>query len=318
MDKMQIAPWPSIALQQLYFAIAAADCGSFRQAADILSVKHSVMSRSIRRFEHTINIDIFERSCGGVKPTSAGRCVLNMARAILEQVDTLVTTAQSLGGGEAGRIAVGFCTSISAGNLRATLVDHRNRFPEVELKTVERSRMRLEAMLHNGMVDILILAGEAPVLDHRVLPLWSERILVAMQNDHDLAVRDAVFWTDLRNETVLLSNYDPGPDLESTLMSKLISLDGRPRIERHDVSRGTIKGLIDMRQGVGLMLESDLGVDLSGLTYRELRDGAGPSRLEFMALWRPDNENPALRSFLSLLAERYPLPSACEVGSVID
>ena len=36
------------------------------------------------------------------------------------------------------------------------------------------------------------------------------------------------------------------------------------------------------------------------LTYRELRDGTGPSRVGFSAHWRSDNDNPALANFLKL------------------
>ncbi len=66
-----------------------------------------------------------------------------------------------------------------------------------------------------------------------------------------------------------------------------------------------------MRMGISLVLESDLGANLPSPLYRELRDGTGPSRLGFYAVWRADNENPALHSFLALLAERYPSPDAC-------
>ncbi|MGY3390238.1 DNA-binding transcriptional LysR family regulator [Bradyrhizobium sp. USDA 3311] len=54
------------------------------------------------------------------------------------------------------------------------------------------------------------------------------------------------------------------------------------------------------------MLESD--INYGGLVYRELRDGGGPSRFDFSAYWRPDNDNPALAAFLKLLSERYPSP----------
>jgi hypothetical protein len=50
-----------------------------------------------------------------------------MARSILEQMDTLVTSTDSAGRGEAGRPVIGFYTSLSAGNLRATLVDYAQR-----------------------------------------------------------------------------------------------------------------------------------------------------------------------------------------------
>jgi DNA-binding transcriptional LysR family regulator len=76
------------------------------------------------------------------------------------------------------------------------------------------------------------------------MPLWSERILLALLEGHPLAGKDVVYWTDLRGETVLLSQYDPGRELEDLLMSKLVSPEDRPKIARHDVSRGIIESLI--------------------------------------------------------------------------
>ena len=148
------------------------------------------------------------------------------------------------------------------------------------------------------------------VFDSNALPLWSERVLVALPEGHQLAEKKAIYWTDLRNETVLLSHYDPGRELEDLLLAKLISTADRPKIERHDVSRGIIKTLITIGFGVSLVAESDIGVNFAGLTYREVRDGTGPTQVNYSAHWRKDNDNPALANFLKLLSERYPLPCA--------
>jgi DNA-binding transcriptional LysR family regulator len=138
------------------------------------------------------------------------------------------------------------------------------------------------------------------------MPLWSERIVAALPEGHRLAANERLFWTDLRAETVLLSEYDPGCELEALLISKLVSPDDRPKIERHDVSRGIIKSLVTVGFGVSLVTESDMGASFASLFYRELRDGTGHSRIGYSAHWRADNENPALGSFLKLLGERYP------------
>jgi len=301
----------AIALQHLRYAVAAAEHGSFRRAADSLLLRQSTLSRCIRQLEESIGVTVFDRSSGGVRATPAGRDFLRMARSILEQMDALVTTARNTGRGEVGRLAVGFYTSLSAGSLRATLTAFRQRFPQVALAMVERSRTRLVTALRNGALDIVIATGGIPLLDTKVLPLWSERILVALPERHPLAANDTIYWTDLRSETVLLSHYDPGRELEDLLMAKLASPADRPKIERHDVSRDIIKSLISGGFGVSLVTESDIGASFAGLTYREVRDGVGPSQVSYSAHWREDNDNPALASFLNLLGERYALPGGC-------
>lgn len=295
----------AIDLQQLRLAVVACDYGSFRRAAEVLSIKHTVLSRSIGQLEHLVGTSLFERSSGGIKPTLAGRAVLRIARLILEQVDTLVDAGRSSGRGESGHLAMGFCTSISTGNLRATLGEFKKRLPQIDLATVERSRIRLMTALRSGTVDVVVTPGRLFSKDTNALPLWSERILISLPQDHYLAAREIVYWTDLRSETVLLSQYDPGRELEDLLISKLILPEDRPKIQRHDVSRGIIKSLISMGMGVSLVMESDIGARFAGLVYRELQDGTGPSRIDFYAHWRDDNENPVLKRFIDLLAERY-------------
>lgn len=298
----------AIDLQQLRLAVVACDYGSFRRAAEALSMKHNVLSRSIGQLEYLIGASLFERSSGGIKPTLTGRAVLRIARLILEQVDMLVETGRSGGRGDTGHLVIGFYTSMSTGNLRATIGELKKLLPQLELATMERSRSRLMTALRNGTVDVVVSPGRLPSKDTRSLLLWSERILISLPQDHCLAAREIIYWTDLRNEKILLSEYDPGRELEDLLISKLVRSDDRPRVERHDVSRGIIKSLTSMGMGLSLVMESDIGASFAGLVYRELQDGSGPSRVDFHAHWRDENENPALKRFLNLLAERYPSP----------
>ncbi len=172
---------------------------------------------------------------------------------------------------------------------------------------MSRTRLFMTA-LRSGTIDVAIVTGEATERDDGTLPLWSERILLALTEGHPLADRETIFWTDLRGENVLLSDCDHGREFEDILISKLVSSEDRPKIERHDVSRDTLKSLVSLGFGVGLVTESDIGSSLSGLIYRELRDGTGPSRIGYSAHWRAENDNPALAGFLTLLRERYPSP----------
>ncbi|SDD34941.1 DNA-binding transcriptional regulator, LysR family [Bradyrhizobium brasilense] len=239
--------------------------------------------------------------------TSAGRNVLPLARTILEEFDELIATARAVQNSEIGRLSVGLCTSLSAGHLQTLLLVFKERFPQIELVTAERPRTRLAVALRNGALDVLSVMGSFPLLDNtEEMRLWSERVLVALPHDHPLAGREAVYWTDLRGETVLLSRCDPEKELEHLLISKLLSPEDRPKIERHDVSRDTIRRFISMNTGISLVLESDMGATFEGLTYRELSDATGPSRLDFSAHWRADNKNPALQEFLNSLSDRFP------------
>lgn len=222
-------------------------------------------------------------------------------------IDTLVITGKSNGRGEAGRLSVGFCTSISAGKLRASLVEFRRRTPLVELATVEQSYIRLTNALRSGAIDGAVVPGGRTSPDQKSLPVWSERLLILLPKDHPLATQNVVYQS--RNQTLLLSQHDSGHDIEDLLISKVIAPEDRPKVERHDVSRGIVKSLISMGLGVSLVMEFDVEATFAGIVYRELQDGTGPSRIGFHAQWLADNKSPVLQRFLELLTERYPSPS---------
>jgi DNA-binding transcriptional LysR family regulator len=292
-------------LQNLRYALAAAEHGSFRQAAEVLLLQQSTLSRCVRQLEDAIGMAIFERSSGGVRATDAGRQFLRSARSILEQVEALATTARSAGRGEAGTLAIGFYMSLASGNLRATLMDVARRFPQLEFQMFEYSRARLETALRNGQVDIAIIPGATALPGAKTTPLWSERIVAALPEGHPLAPRAWLQWIDLKDERILLSRRDPGPELRDLVIAKTTSPGFRPKIVRHDVTRASIKSLVGAGFGVTLLTEASDGASVAGVVYRELRDGVEPARIGYSAQWRADNENPALANFLKILGERY-------------
>lgn len=129
----------ALELKHLRSVVAAAHCGSLPQAAEALRLQQSSLSRRINEIEYHLGIAIFERYSGGVRPTQAGRSVLRLARAILEQFDALIATASAVRNSEAGR-------------------------PRIELVMVERSRTSSATALRNGVLDVLIVTGGLPLL----------------------------------------------------------------------------------------------------------------------------------------------------------
>jgi len=304
----------SIEIKHLRYAEVAERCGSFRKAAEVLSLKQSNLSRRVRHLEEELGVKLFARTNGGVRPTPAGRDFVKGARRILGELQVVIDGAKAVGRGEAGYLTIGFYTSLSAGNLRASLVEFGRRHPQVNVGTVEGSRVGLFDGIQNGTIDIGIVTGEPSPDFDRSMVLWSERIIVALPEDHPLAANDIIYWTDLKRERFLLSERDPGPEIQDILIAKLSSPGDLPSVVRHDVTRENIKSLVGAGCGVSLMCEACMGASYAGVVYREARDGNGSTRIGYRAYWRDENDNPALRNFIRLLEERYP-PTANGNGS---
>ena len=187
----------TVELRDLKWAIVASQHRSLRQAAQTLNIRQSTLSRRLRYLEYQLGTELFERTNGGTRPTIAGQEFLDTARRIIEETDIAVRTLRIRGRGENGRLTIGVDASLSTGNLRATLVEHHRRFSDVDVHTVDGAHDRLLCALFGNAVDVAIMTIYRPGWDDRVLPLWSERVIVALPEHHSLCGHDVIHWPEL-------------------------------------------------------------------------------------------------------------------------
>jgi len=294
-------------IRQLRYAIAAADHGSFYRAARVLGVEQSTLSRSILKLERSIGMPIFERSRAGVTTTLAGGAFLRSAKPMVAAADKMVTMMRAAGQGRAGGLRLGHNSSVSAGNLRATVVNWREAHPEVEIECVEADRNFLVAGLDTGEIDMAILMGVAGQDGFRCELLWSERMLVALPASHVLAARDVVHWTDLRGERFLLPAADPGPEIRDLLLGRLAVSGRKPDVRMHQSSRETVLSVLGVGAGVSIVCEGSTGARYPDVVYRPIHGEQGPALTCFTGCWRDNNGNPVLRRFLGFIKARYAL-----------
>jgi DNA-binding transcriptional LysR family regulator len=300
----------TIELRDLRWAIVAAQHRSLRQAAEALNIRQSTLSRGLRDLEFQLGATLFERTNGGTRPTVTGQEFLDAARRIVEETEVITARLRTRSRGESGRLTIGVNASLSAGNLRATLVDHRHRFPDVETHLIDGSSDQLISDVANSTIDVAFVAENYPGRDDKSLSVWSERVVVALPEDHPLASRDVVRWSELRHETLLLPQRGPGQEFLKLLVAK-VGCSDPCRILRHDVGLDRLLVLVGAGWGILLALEGATGAAYPGVTFREVHDSEGLTRLNFRAYWRQANCNPSLHRFLDMLRERYPdLPTA--------
>jgi len=294
-------------IRQLRYAIAAADHGSFYRAARALDIEQSTLSWNILKLERAVGMAIFERSRSGVTMTLAGSAFIRGAKPMVASADNLVAMMRAAGQGQAGGLRLGHNSSVSAGNLRATVMSWCHGHPDVEVECVEADRSILLASLDAGEIDIAILMGSASQDGFRCEPLWSERILVALPTSHPVAERDVVHWTDLRGERFLLPAADPGPELRDMLLGRLSVSGAKLDIRMYQSSRETILSILGGSSGLSIVCEGSTGARYPDVGYRTIHGEQGPALTGYSGYWREDNNNPALRRFLNFIKARYAL-----------
>ena len=293
-----------VELRDIRWAVTASRFRSLRQAAQVLNVRESNLSRRLKDLEYWLGVELFERSAKGTRLTAAGEEFIAMAQHILAETDAAFARMKARGRGEIGDLVIGICMALSVGNLRTTLAEYGRQHDGVEVHSVDGSRSRLLADLTSGGIDVFLTAEGHSTWAGGSQSLWSERVMVALPVDHVLCSISLIRWPDLAGARVLVNRRDPGPDYEAMLRARLGGRSGCTFIG-HEVCLDRLLGFVAAGLGLTLVSESATGANESGIAYRELHDDDGPVRIRFAAYWKETNRNPALRPFLDLLRERY-------------
>ena len=179
---------------------------------------------------------------------------------------------------------------------------------ELDIDVVENGRSSLFSLLDRGVVDLVIALGVAKTRDFAYMSLWSERVMVALPQSHPLAEQEFVYWTDLRNDLFLISRYDPGPEIQDILLGRPASPGERPSIKHMGAQHDHLLNFESNKRGILPILEFSIGNALKEVVYREVRDSSGPTRVGYVAYWRNDADNAALKHALAFIRSHPAVP----------
>src|SRR5262245_1475021 len=136
-------------ITHLRYLVAAAEHRSFRRAASSLNVAQPTLSKRIRELEDRLAVRLFERSTGGAQLTADGKDILARAQRILADFEEMKGRARAGGAGNAGRLELGFYTSL-VGPLRHSLSIFSRQHAQVDINIIEENRSALIPLLDRG------------------------------------------------------------------------------------------------------------------------------------------------------------------------
>jgi DNA-binding transcriptional LysR family regulator len=262
-------------LRQLTYFVAAADAGSFTDAAATLYVSQAAVSRTVAALEHAVGERLLRRVPRGCEPTRSGAQLLPHARRVLAEADRFREFIRS-------RHRV-----LRLGYAWAALGKHTAPLQRAWAR--ERHGIDLELIRHNsplagladGVCDVAIV--RRPFEDARfesIIVGMEQRLVAFPSDDAAWAHRRRLSMTEIAGRTVII---DPRV---GTTTSDLWTGPARPTfIESTDVDSWL--DAIAAGRGVGTTAEATAHHHpRPGISYRPIKDG--PRITVALAWWRDD------------------------------
>ncbi|MET3131699.1 DNA-binding transcriptional LysR family regulator [Oxalobacteraceae bacterium GrIS 1.11] len=254
--------------------VAVALCLNFRQAAEQLHMTQPPLSRAIKALEQRLGVRLFERDTQGVALTAAALQLLPQARHILA---LLAQAEQSLARDPAPAILrLGLTSSVEAGMFRAftAALTRALATAGVQLELVFEPSPRLVAAVRGGRLDAALIALPTKTFDLPVHALASQPFMVALPSAHRLARRRSLALADLNGEPVYWFERARQPAFFDHCHAVFQRHDFAPVFLREPLEHHVLLSDIAAGKGVALLAESLKALQLAGVSYRRLAEGA--------------------------------------------
>lgn len=297
---MILRPWHQLEMRQLqYFMELVAETGekkSFSKAAERLDVEQSYLSKTIAALEAALSVELFDRTRRPPILTVAGKVFLAELQIAVTALERAVIRAQEASRGEIGKLVVVVNTAIANSLLPEILKTFRARYPNLEL---ELRTMALEEM-RQGLRDTSIDVGfehlPNPYFEDATLnflPVVQESFVVALPENHPLAVRSQIPLQALKDEPLILPPLDAVPSY-AVILSQFEQMGFKPKVLETVKATWMVINLSLVAAGAGVSILPDnvQTIQRQGVVYRELQDA--PTR-QIAVVWRRADLNALLQ-----------------------
>jgi len=191
-------------LKDLRYLVALADERHFGRAARKCFVSQPTLSAQLKKLESYLGVQLIERQPKHVTLTEAGQEIVSRARRMLEAGDEVVALARGHRDPLAGRLRIALLPTIGPYLLPKVAAKIRKSLPRLELHLYEYQTAPMLEKLHQGDIDVGILALPVDLEGFESRLLYEEPFTVALPEKHRLAGRSSIRVDDLENETLLL------------------------------------------------------------------------------------------------------------------
>ncbi len=184
--KPKRAQWRRMELRHLRCFMALAEELHFCRAAARLHIEQSPLSRTIKELEEHVGARLFERNRRGTHLTPAGEAFQREARRVFLALENAIEEAKAAAAGQANSYHLAICDGLTQPRLAAFLANLREEQPEISVRISEVTLAEQLRGLRDGTFDIGFSRMSSAVDDIVSVPLWQERLVLAIPRRHPL------------------------------------------------------------------------------------------------------------------------------------
>lgn len=240
----------NVTLKQLGVLATIAKSGKITSAARDLGVTPPAVTLQLKLLEDSVGMPLFDRSSRGLRPTDAGRYMLEREARIASTLAECKEGLQQLKGLGRGRVSIGIVSTTKYFAPLALAAFSREN-PSIELGLLVAHRNEIIEVLTNLKLDMAIMGRPSKTIELERQVIGDHPHVIIAAPDHRLAGKSRIPLRSLVNDTFLLRESGSGTRILTDQM--LAKADLAPRLGMEFGSNETIKQAVMAGLGVAFI-----------------------------------------------------------------
>lgn len=283
------------------FAILA-QSRTFLDAAELLFISQSTLSKHIMAMERELGCRLIDRSQRHVTLTAQGEAFLPYAQKIATLQRRYLAAIQISADEPLEHIAVGSIPIMAPYGITDAVIDFQRANPSYSVELIEGEGDALKQMLLREDIDLAFIRdGGAHEPEFKKIPFTTDRLVAVLPLDHPLAKRDTVEIDDLIDENFLM--LPQGSFVSELVLSLCREAGFCPRVTFTGKRAENIISLVARGAGISLLMRKPTESLASGKVALVPLEPATTSEVR-LYLKRSAAHSQAVVSFIGFLPYR--------------
>jgi LysR family hydrogen peroxide-inducible transcriptional activator len=223
-------------MQQVRYFLALARELNFTRAAEACKITQPALTRSIKAMEDEFGGPLFNRERNNTHLSELGRTILPFVEAIQDQTTAVIARTREYNNLGSSSLKLGVMCTTGPAVLSRLILNFHEQYSGTTLNVSDGEQSEIVDKLIRGELEVAILnIANLPTERLHILPLYTERFVVILPQDHPLVANASIHAQDLVNQPyVNRAECEVDHDMVACLMEQGVDLKVVFRSRRDD------------------------------------------------------------------------------------
>lgn len=291
-------------LRQLEYFVAVGEAGSIALASEKVNVSSPSISAAINQLEKEFGLPLFVRQhAQGLSLTQSGRVMMEQAKLVLKEAESLMALAGDISGVVRGPLSVGCLVTFAQVVLPAVRRSFQEAYPDVTVQQRELNQSEIFSMLRRAEIDVALTYDLNLPADLQFTSLLELPPYAIVDETHPLAHLPAVSIEELKAYPMVLLDL---PFSSDYFLSFFVKIGATPNIAERTRDMAIMRSLV--ANGFGYSIANvrpvnDRSPDGKPLKFIPLVGDVRPMRLGLLMSTGADTSS-VVRAFVGHCSEQ--------------